>query len=380
MMKQIYFDNAATTPLLPEVADLMHDILKNNYGNPSSIHATGRKAKAIIEEARIQISKLMGCSPSEICYTSGGTESDNIALRKAVACAGVKNIITTPIEHHAVLSTAEMLQKENNIKLHLLKVDDKGNFNIDEIEELLKNNENCLVSIMHANNELGNLSNLEEIGKLCKENNALFHTDAVQTVGYFNFNLAESNIDLLSASAHKFNGPKGVGFLYIKKGLKITGLITGGGQERSLRAGTENVASIAGMAKALCMCYAHLPEKSDHIKSIKKHFVEKLVAAIPDVTFNGDTENSHYTVINVCLPNAEAADLFLFNLDMRGIAASGGSACSSGASQGSHVLTAIKCAENKTNLRFSFGVFNTIEEVDEAITCLRSMMPKVVSS
>jgi len=377
-MKQIYFDHAATTPLLPEVADLMHDILKNTYGNPSSIHATGRKAKAIIEEARVQIAKLMGCNPSEICYTSGGTESDNIALRKAVACAGVKNIITTPIEHHAVLSTAELLQEESNINLHLLKVDEKGNFSLAEMEKLLQNNKNCLVSIMHANNELGNLSNIDAIGKLCKQYEALFHTDAVQTVGYFNFNLAESNIDFLSASAHKFNGPKGIGFLYIKKGLKITGLITGGGQERSLRAGTENVASIAGMAKALSACYANLPEKSAHIKSIKQHFVKQLQEAIPTVTFNGDVDNSHYTVINVCLPNSEAADLFLFNLDLRGIAASGGSACSSGASQGSHVLTAIKCAEDKTNLRFSFGVFNKIEEVDEVIECLKSMMPESV--
>ncbi len=374
MMNTIYFDNAATTPLLPEVANLMHEILLNNYGNPSSIHATGRKAKGLIEESRVKIAKLMGCTPSEIYFTSGGTESDNIALRKSIDCLGIKNIITSPIEHHAVLTTAENICHQSGIKLHLLNVDEKGNYQLSELENLLQQNEHCLVSLMHANNELGNLADLQQIGQICKENKAIFHTDAVQTVGYFNFNLTEDPIDFLSASAHKFNGPKGIGFVFVRKGLKCDGLITGGGQERNMRAGTENVASIVGMAKALEICYNNLAAKTEQISSVRNYFIEQIVKEIPGINFNGDINNSHYTVVNLALPINSAADLFLFNLDMKGVAASGGSACSSGAAAGSHVLNAIKAEEQKTNLRFSFGIFNNKAEVDTVISILKEMI------
>lgn len=371
----IYFDNAATTPLHPEVADYIYDLMKSAYGNPSSIHSLGRKAKGLLEESRVSIAKYMGCSPSEIYFTSGGTESNNIALRKAVHCLGVKNIITTPIEHHAVLGTAQNITKIHPaIKLHLLTVDSKGGYSLEQLEELLKKNPNSLVSLMHANNELGNLADLNTIGSLCKQYGAYFHTDAVQTVGYFKYHLDNSNIDLLSASAHKFNGPKGVGFMYIKKGVKMEPLITGGGQERNMRAGTENVASIAGMAKAVAMCYDHLESKISHIKGIRQYFKEQISIRIPTVTFNGDTENSHYTILNVCLPMNEGADMFLFSLDLQGISASGGSACNSGASKASHVLQAISGNENYANIRFSFGVYNKKEEVDSCINALCSLL------
>ncbi len=377
----IYFDNAATTPLNQEVAELIHQTLVNSYGNPSSIHATGRQAKGLIEEARVNIAKHLGCSASEIYFSSGGTESDNLALRKGVHCLGVKHIITSPIEHHAVLSTAEeVAELHEDVSLHLLDVDAKGNYQLDQLRDLLEKHSNVFVSLMHANNELGNLADLDAIGKLCHEHNAYFHTDAVQTVGYFPFNLSESPIDMLSASAHKFNGPKGVGFIYIRKGIDVKALITGGGQERSLRAGTENVPFIVGMAKALSLCYEQLKEKSGHIKGIKSYFVERIKETIPGVHFNGNTENSHYTVVSVSLPIQMAADMFLFNLDLMGVSASGGSACSSGASKGSHVLTAIGPPEYATNVRFSFGVLNTKEAVDRCMEQLGELVSQQQAS
>jgi cysteine desulfurase len=371
----IYFDNAATTPLHPKVADAMHEIMLDTYGNPSSIHGIGRKAKGVIEEARVSIAKHLGCLTSEIYFTSGGTESDNIAIRKGVHCLGVKNVITSPVEHHAVLSTAEEVVAENDDTfLHLLDIDSQGNINLKQLESLLKEHKNCMVSLMHANNELGNLNDLAKIGSLCHEHNAYFHTDAVQTVGYFDFNINDSNIDMLSASAHKFNGPKGIGFIYIKKGIPINALITGGGQERSLRAGTESVCSILGMSKALDLCYENLPAKSSKISIIRSYFIEQIKEHIPEVQFNGDIENSHYTVISVSLPATKSIDMLLFSLDLQGICASGGSACSSGASKGSHVLEAINAPSDRINIRFSFGIYNTKQEVDDCIASLKSLI------
>lgn len=368
-------DNAATTPIHKEVAELMYQVILKNYGNPSSIHSIGRKSKGLVEEARVGIAKYLGCTPSEIYFTSGGTESDNIALRKSIHCLGVKNIITSPIEHHAVLGTAETVAKENDsCRLHLLSIDQKGRIDLTELEELLANYPNALVSIMHANNELGTLYPIEKIAELCKKYKAYFHTDAVQTVGYFDFNLSKSNIDMLSASAHKFNGPKGVGFIYIRKGIPIDGLITGGGQERKMRAGTENVASIVGMHKALELCYENLPSKSKHIADLRSSFIQQVKEHIPEVIFNGDIENSHYTVVSIGIPTEKSSDMLLFSLDLKGVCASGGSACSSGASKGSHVMEAIQANPDVINLRFSFGVYNTMEEVTEAVSILKEVV------
>lgn len=371
-MQNIYFDNAATTAIHPEVIDVISSAMTTSFGNPSSIHSSGRNAKGIIEESRVTIAKYMGCSPSEIYFTSCGTESNNIALRKAADSLGVKHFISTPIEHHAVLSTLEDIAAHNpDIELHLLKVDEYGKYSIDELEQLLQTHTNAMVSIMHANNELGNLSDLNAIGSLCAANGALFHTDAVQTVGYFNFDL--ENIDMLSASAHKFGGPKGIGFLYMKKGTALDPMFTGGSQERNMRAGTENVPYIAGMAKAIALCYDHLEEKSNHISGIKTYFKEQLAKRMPQVKINGDIENSHYTVLSVRIPVNQGADMFLFNLDLKGICASGGSACSSGASKGSHVMEAIGNENECVNLRFSFGTHNTKEEVDLCIHYLEEL-------
>jgi cysteine desulfurase len=372
-MQNIYFDNAATTPIHPEVIEVISTVMANNFGNPSSIHSSGRKAKGVIEESRVTMAKYMGCSPSELYFTSCGTESNNIALRKAADCLGIKHFISTPIEHHSVLSTLKDIVKQNpDIELHLLEVDEKGNYALEQLEQLLQKHSNVMVSIMHVNNELGNLSDLNSIGALCSSNDALFHTDAVQTVGYFNFDL--SNIDMLSASAHKFGGPKGIGILYMKKGTQLDALITGGGQERGLRAGTENVPYIAGMAKAMALCYDHLIEKSAHIKSIKSYFQDSIRTKLPQIKFNGDVENSHYTVLSVRVPVKEGADMFLFNLDLKGISASGGSACNSGASKGSHVMEAIGNSGDCVNLRFSFGINNTRDEVDYCLQSLKELM------
>ncbi len=373
-MNAIYLDNAATTPIAPNVAARMNDILCSDFGNPSSIYATGRKAKGIIEESRVKIAKLLNANTSEIYFTSGGTESDNFALINPIECLGITHLITSPIEHHAVLNTANYLANKHAIKLSLLSVDRLGKINLNDLEDLLKTNPQTLVSLMHGNNELGNLNDLNAIANLCKKYDAVFHTDAVQTIGYFNFDLENAHISLLSASAHKFNGPKGVGFLYINKKVKTKALIHGGGQERNMRAGTENVAGIAGMALALENCYNNLAEKSSHIKNIKSYFVEQVKKELPEVTFNGDLANSHYTVANISIPSKLNTDLLLFNLDLKGIAASGGSACSSGAHAGSHVLQAIKADESKANIRFSFGIYNTIEEIDKTILTLKSIL------
>jgi len=373
-MQNMYFDNAATTPLHPEVITVISEALME-YGNPSSIHSYGRKAKGLLEESRVAIAKHLGCTPSEIYFTSCGTESNNIALRKSVDCGGIQHIITSPIEHHAVLGTAQDIARLNpKVEIHLLDVDSKGNYSLDQLEQFLQSYPKALVSIMHANNEIGNLANLEGIGNLCLKHSALFHTDAVQTMGYFSFNLNKSNITMLSASAHKFNGPKGIGFLYIKKGTKIEALITGGGQERNIRAGTENVAYIVGMTKALSLCYEHLEEKSNYIKRIRAHFKRSIEKKLPQISFNGDTENSHYTILSLRIPVSEGAEMFLFNLDLKGISASGGSACSSGASKGSHVMEAIGNNGNCVNLRFSFGTHNTMEEVDSCIQHLSEIL------
>lgn len=361
---RIYLDNAATTPLHPEVLETMIPIMQEHFGNPSSSHAHGRKVKGIIEDARGKIAKLLGCSPAEICFTSGGTEADNLALRGAVNSMGIKRIITSPIEHHAVIHTAEDLAHAGLVELALLEVNEKGEINTDQLATLLQDSTPTLVSLMHANNEIGTMINIEEIGELCHRNNALFHCDTVQTMGHFPFDLSKGYVDFVAAAAHKFNGPKGIGFIYINKKNKIAPEITGGAQEREMRGGTENVYGIVGLAKALEIAYRDIDLKKSHIQQLKSTMIQLLRDHIPGVEFNGNPhENSLYTVLSVSLPPNEVGSMLLFNLDLAGISASGGSACSSGAVGGSHVINACQPGTNRTTIRFSFGKQNSLDDI-----------------
>ncbi len=372
---KVYFDNAATTPMHPEVVKVMADMMMNNYGNPSSIHAHGREVKTMVEDARRTVAKLMGCTPGEICFTSGGTEADNMAIRQSVETLGVKNIITSAIEHHAVLHTIEELAHQGKVKMHLVNLTPNGHVDVAHLEELLKNNNNVLVSLMHSNNELGNMIDLEEIGNLCKTYNALFHCDTVQTVGHQPIDLSKLNVHFIAAGAHKFNGPKGVGFIYINNNVKLHPFITGGAQERNMRGGTENVYGIIGLAKALELSIAHMEEDKKHLQELKNYFIAQLKANIPGVQFNGDAEGrSAYTVLNVSFPPSPVGEMLLFKLDIDGICASGGSACSSGSDVGSHVLKAIGASKDRAAVRFSFGRYNTKEEVDYVIDRLKIML------
>ena len=375
---KIYFDNAATTPMHPEVVKVMADMMMHNYGNPSSIHAQGREVKTMVEDARRTVAKLMGCTPGEICFTSGGTEADNMAIRQSVESLGVKNIITSAIEHHAVLHTVEELAHEGKVNLHLVNLTPNGHINVAHLEELLKNNTHVLVSLMHSNNELGNMIDLEQIGNLCKTHNALFHSDMVQTVGHQPIDLSKLNVHFIAAGAHKFNGPKGVGFIYINSNVKLHPFITGGAQERNMRGGTENVYGIVGLAKALELSLAHMEEDKKRLQELKNYFIAQLKANIPGVAFNGDAEGtSSYTVLNVSFPPSPVGEMLLFKLDIDGICASGGSACSSGSDVGSHVLKAIGANRERAAVRFSFGSSNTIAEVDYVIERLKVMLKLV---
>jgi cysteine desulfurase len=378
---KVYFDNAATTPMHPEVVKVMADMMMHNYGNPSSIHAQGREIKTMVEDARRTVAKLMGCTPGEICFTSGGTEADNMAIRQSIESLGVKNIITSAIEHHAVLHTVEELAHEGKVNMHLVNLMPNGHIDVAHLEELLKNNTHVLVSLMHSNNELGNMIDLEQIGNLCKTYNALFHSDMVQTVGHQPIDLSKLNVHFIAAGAHKFNGPKGVGFIYINSNVKLHPFITGGAQERNMRGGTENVYGIVGLAKALELSLAHMEVDKKRLQELKNYFIAQLKANIPGVTFNGDAEGtSSYTVLNVSFPPSPVGEMLLFKLDIDGICASGGSACSSGSDVGSHVLKAIGANRERAAVRFSFGSSNTIAEVDYVIERLKVMLKLVESA
>lgn len=375
---KVYFDNAATTPMHPEVVKVMADMMLHNYGNPSSIHAQGREVKTLVEDARRTVAKLMGCTPGEICFTSGGTEADNMAIRQSVESLGVKNIITSAIEHHAVLHTVEELAHQGKINMHLVNLTPNGHLDVAHLEELLKNNTNALVSLMHSNNELGNMIDLEQIGNLCKSYNALFHSDTVQTVGHQPLDLSKLNVHFIAAGAHKFNGPKGVGFIYINSNVKLHPFITGGAQERNMRGGTENVYGIVGLAKALELSLAHMEEDKKRLQELKNYFIAQLKENIPGIAFNGDAEGtSSYTVLNVSFPPSPVGEMLLFKLDIDGICASGGSACSSGSDVGSHVLKAIGANRERAAVRFSFGNSNTTAEVDYVIERLKVMLKLV---
>lgn len=371
---RVYLDNAATTPLDPEVLKAMIPVLEKGFGNPSSIHSFGRETRAIIEQSRKTVAKLINASPSEIFFTSGGTEANNTAISCSIRDLGIKHAITSPIEHHAVLHTLEAQAKAGNIKLSLVEVDERGRVKLDHLEKLLAENERSFVSLMHANNELGNLLPLKEVGEMCAKYNAVFHSDTVQTMGHYPFNLQELNVHFITCAAHKFHGPKGIGFLYINGKIKIHPFIYGGAQERNMRGGTENIYGIVGLARALELCYEHLDEHRKHIQGLKDHMAARLKEAIPGVEFNGDTlGNALYTVLNVSFPPTDMAEMLLMNLDINGVAASGGSACSSGSDVGSHVLTALKVNPDRPSVRFSFSKNSTIEEVDYAVEKLKEM-------
>lgn len=377
---KIYFDNAATTPVDPEVFEAMVPVLRDDFGNPSSSHAFGRKVKAHIEVSRRTIAKLLNVSPSEITFTSGGTEADNTAIRSSVSYLGVKTIITSPLEHHAVLHTVEELSERGLINLIFVKIKPDGHVDLEHLESLLSSNTNVLVSLMHGNNEVGNLLDIETVSTMCRAHNALFHCDTVQTMAHYKFDLQKLDIDFAVGAAHKFNGPKGVGFLYHNKKNKLKPFITGGSQERELRAGTENVYGIVGMAKALEIAYRDMDAKSSHIKSIKSYFIQQVKERFPSIRFNGDAEGrSLYTVLNMAFPPELSNDILLFSFDLNGIAVSGGSACTSGSNAGSHVIRGIGQNLDCAPVRFSFGKYNTLEEVDFALNYIAGLFQSATS-
>lgn len=367
---RIYLDNAATTPLDPEVFEAMKPFMLEDFGNPSSTHAHGRKVRAAIESARKKVAELLSCTPGEIIFTSGGTEADNAILVCAAETYNIKHIISSPIEHHAVTHTLENLTHHGKAELHMVKLDEKGHVDLNDLEALLKKYPNAMVSLMHANNEIGNLLDINRVGELCEAHGAFFHSDTVQTVGHYRHDMRTLKVCGMTAGAHKFHGPKGAGFMYIRKDKKIHSFIHGGAQERNMRGGTENVYGIIGLAKALEIAYREMDEHVKHITALKSHMIEKLKENIPGVMFNGDSANldrSLYTVLNVSLPEADDSSMLLFNLDLKGISASGGSACSSGATQGSHVLAALYPQSKRAVVRFSFSKYNTKEEIDFAV-------------
>ena len=372
---KVYLDNAATTALDKEVLEAMLPLMVEHYGNPSSIHAFGRQTRAAIEQARKTVARLLNCSPAEIFFTSGGTEADNMAIRCSIENLGIKHAITSAIEHHAVLHTLEELAAKGIIKLSKVNLIDNGHIDLAHLDELLKINERSFVSLMHANNEIGNILPIMEVGVICQKYNAVFHSDTVQTVGHYPIDTKEINIQFLNCGAHKFHGPKGVGFIYISNDIQIEPMITGGSQERNMRGGTENVAGIIGLAKAMEISYRELAQHTEYILGLKNYMIQVLEQNIAGVTFNGDVKgNSLYTVLNVSLPPNENAEMLIFNLDINGIAASAGSACSSGSETGSHVLRAIGTDMSRPSVRFSFSKFNTKEEIDYTVSKLKALV------
>lgn len=374
--KKVYLDNAATSPLDPMVIKAMTDVMQETYGNPSASHSIGRKAKAVIETARKQIAASIKADAKEIIFTSGGTEADNMAIRCAVNDLDVTHIITSPIEHKAVIGTCQELEAKGIIELHLVQVDSKGSVDLDHLESIAKQYNGALISLMHANNELGTLLDYKRVSSIAKANNCLFHSDTVQTMGHYVCDVKAFGADFLTCSAHKLNGPKGIGFLYVNKNLNLKPLITGGGQESNQRSGTENVVGIVGLAKALEIAFANIEEEQKHIFGIKTYMMQSIQSKLPSVEFNGINtfEGGLYTVLNCSLPPQPNNELLLFQLDIEGVCCSGGSACNSGASTGSHVLNAIQHDTNRKAIRFSFGRFTKKEDVDYAIEVLSKLL------
>ncbi len=375
-MDRIYFDNAATTPLDPEVLDAMLPYMKEHFGNPSSIYSYGRESRLAIETARKTVARLLNANPGEVFFTSGGTESNNTAILSAIRDLGCRHIISSPIEHHAVLHTVEHYGCGEEVSSSFVKLLPDGHVDLNDLEEQLQaRKERCLVSLMHANNEIGNILDIDAAGDICKRYNAIFHSDCVQTVGHFPLDLRKIPVHFISAAGHKFHGPKGVGILYVNDNIRIKPFIFGGGQERNMRAGTENLYGIVGFAKALERAYANLEKESQHIRSLKAYMKEQLLLHIPGVSFNGDCDGrSLYTVLSVAFPKTEKSEMILFNLDMHNICASGGSACSSGADQGSHVIRVVNNDPNRVTVRFSFSKNNSREEVDTVVSQLKELI------
>lgn len=371
---KIYLDNAATTPLDKEVLDEMIPYMTEHFGNPSSTHGFGRKTRAAIEAARKSVAKALNVSPSEIFFTSGGTEADNQAIRCSIHDMGIRHAITTKIEHHAVLHTLEALAADGIIRLSFVNLTPAGHVDLKHLDQLLSENERTLVSLMHANNEIGNLLPMKDVGEICARYNAVFHSDTVQTMGHYAMDLQKINVHFVTCAAHKFHGPKGVGFLYVNGNMKINPLIYGGSQERNMRGGTENLYGIVGLAKALEIANRDLEQHQQHITGIKKYMVEQLKDAIPGIEFNGSClDNCLYTVLSVRFPQTDNAEMLLFNLDIAGIAASGGSACTSGSDQGSHVLRGIGADVTRPSVRFSFSKYTTKDEIDYTVSKLKEL-------
>ena len=366
----VYFDNAATTPISKKVLDKMIPYMEDGFGNPSSIHKRGREIKSVIEKSRSKVADILSCEPGEIFFTSGGTEADNMFIINTVLEKKIDTIITSKVEHHAVLHCCDYLNKTQNINIKYVSINDNGEVDLDDLEKITSNNKNSLVSLMHGNNEIGNINDLKTISKICEKNNVVFHSDTVQTVGHYAIDLNKINIQGIVGSAHKFHGPKGIGFLYLNNKHKISPFIHGGAQERNMRGGTENVYGIVGLSEALTLAYENMATHKEKIIALKSHMIESLKQKVKGVKFNGlssDLDNSLYTVLNTSIPNVDDQQMFLFNLDINNIAASAGSACSSGSDSGSHVLKEIKTEEGFVNVRFSFSKYNSIEEVDYVI-------------
>ncbi len=375
-MERIYLDNAATTALDPAVLDAMMPYLTTHFGNPSSIYSYGRETRMAIENARKTVAKILNAHPAEIFFTSGGTESSNTAIRAAVRDLGCKHIISSVIEHHATTHTIEHLHITGEAELSYVKLLPNGHIDLNNLEQLLASSkEKCLVTLMHANNEIGNMINIQTVGEICKKYNAIFHSDTVQTVGHFPFDLRNTPVHFITGAGHKFHGPKGVGILYINENIKITPFVHGGSQERNMRAGTENLYGIIGFAKALEIATAEYEKESVFIKGLKLYMMEQLQSAIEGVSFNGDPLGSSlYAVLSASFPKTEKSEMILFNMDINNICASGGSACTSGADQGSHVIRAINNNPNQITVRFSFSKNNTKAEIDYVVEKLKELI------
>ena len=379
-MKRIYFDNAATTPILPEVIEVMAQAMRDNFGNPSSIYAEGRTARAAIEQARKQVAHCLGASIGEVFFTSGGTESNNMALKCAVRDLGVQRIISSPIEHHCVLHSLDTLRRLGQVEVARLRLGPAGQPDMAQLAELLQASKaKTLVSLMHANNEIGTMIDLQAVGELCREHGALFHSDTVQTIGYYPIDVSKTPINFLSGSAHKFHGPKGVGFIYINSSNIIKPFVDGGSQERNMRGGTENIYGILGLAKALSQAYRELEARRTQITAVRDYMRQQLDANFNHLHYNGDPGQGHYKLLSIAFPPSPRADLLLLNLDIAGISASGGSACSSGADAGSHVIAALSADDTRKTIRFSFSHHNTLEEVDVVIGKVREAIGEIAT-
>jgi cysteine desulfurase len=373
---RVYLDNAATTQIAPEVIDYMAELMKSDYANPSSIHHGGRKSRILVENARKTVSNYLNTSPGNIFFTSGGTEADNMAIRRGILDNNISHAITSSISHKAVIYPLEELSDKKKIVLNYIKLDNNGKIDLIHLEDLLKNNPRTFVSIMHANNEIGTIQPIIEIGDLCKKYNAIFHCDTVQTMAHYPIDLQKINVDFITGSAHKFHGPKGVGFIYISDNINIEPFISGGSQERNMRAGTENVHAIAGLAKAMQLSYENMDNDKEYISQIKKHMINQLKLNINDVQFNAnctDFNNSLFKILSVSFPKISESEMLLFNLDIKGISCSGGSACSAGNMSGSHVLDVICKDDNRTGVRFSFSRYNTKEEIDYTVEKIKEI-------